>query len=127
MKILCPIGIGELADKISILEIKRQKIKDKTKLQHINHELTSLRELMKVNGLDEMEKFINDLTSVNGKLWDVEDAIRLKDRTQDFGIEFVNLARQVYVLNDQRFTLKDAVNSYFGSSIIEVKSYEKYK
>ena len=126
MKIVCPIGIGELADRISILEIKKQKIKDKVKLQHINHELNSLRELVRAQGLHEMEKFIKELIMVNEKLWDVEDAIRQKDKLQDFGAEFVSLARQVYVYNDQRFALKDTINSHFGSEIIEVKSYEKY-
>ena len=126
MKIVCPIGIGELADRISILEIKKQKIKDKVKLQHINHELNSLRELVRAQGLHEMEKFIKELIMVNEKLWDVEDAIRQKDKLQDFGAEFVSLARQVYVYNDQRFALKDTINAHFGSEIIEVKSYEKY-
>ncbi|MEK6625613.1 MAG: DUF6165 family protein [Bdellovibrionota bacterium] len=126
MKIVCPIGIGELADRISILEIKKQKIKDKVKLQHINYELNSLRELVSAQGLGEMEKYIKELIMVNAKLWDVEDAIRQKDKLQDFGAEFVSLARQVYVYNDQRFALKDTINSHFGSEIIEVKSYEKY-
>lgn len=126
MKIVCPIGIGELADRISILEIKKQKIKDKVKLQHINYELNSLRELVSAQGLGDMEKYIKELIMVNAKLWDVEDAIRQKDKLQDFGAEFVSLARQVYVYNDQRFALKDTINSHFGSEIIEVKSYEKY-
>ncbi|HAZ12102.1 MAG: hypothetical protein A2X86_06375 [Bdellovibrionales bacterium GWA2_49_15] len=126
MKILCPIGIGELADKISILEIKKQKIKDQVKLKHINHELDSLRELVRKNNLTGLDTFIADLIDVNNKLWDVEDAIRLKDKAKDFGVEFVNLARQVYVYNDQRFALKDTINSHFGSEIVETKSYQKY-
>ena len=126
MKILCPIGIGELADKISILEIKKKKILGKDKLKHINHELESLRALIKSQGLDGIEKFITELVVVNGQLWEVEDAIRLQEKKQDFGAEFVALARQVYVLNDQRFAIKTAVNAHFGSDIVEVKSYEKY-
>ncbi len=126
MQILCPIGPGELADKISILEIKKAKIKDQAKLQHINTELASLRAVIKAKGLEGMEKFIAELVVVNGQLWDVEDAIRLKEKKQDFGAEFIALARQVYVVNDRRFSLKESVNSHFGSEIIEVKSYQKY-
>ena len=124
MELLCPVSVGELLDKISILRIKRSRIGDLSKIGQVQKELDVLmRVAAKLGGF---EPFVGDLQKVNEQLWEVEDAIRIKERKQEFDDEFVALARSVYRLNDQRFGLKNRANEHFGSDIAEQKSYEKF-
>ena len=124
--ILAEISAGELIDKITILEIKKVKITDKEKLVDIEKELSSLNQTMKKFIPDEtlIEKYINNLKEINLKLWDIEDGKRLAEKNNDFGEEFVELARNVYKFNDERAKIKLAINIALGSNIKEVKSYE---
>ena len=124
--ILAEISAGELIDKITILEIKKVKITNKEKLVDIEKELSSLNQTMKKFIPDEtlIEKYINNLKEINLKLWDIEDGKRLAEKNNDFGEEFVELARNVYKFNDERAKIKLAINSALGSNIKEVKSYE---
>ena len=124
MDILCPVSLGEVLDKISILRIKRGKIKDPAKVAHVEVELERLTRA--AGDRRPYEEFLRELQKVNEELWDVEDAIRIKEREQQFDAEFVALARSVYRINDRRFEIKNAVNRRFASSIVEEKSYEKY-
>jgi hypothetical protein len=124
MDILCPVSLGEALDKISILRIKLARIADPAKLAHVRQELDRLTAA--VGDLHPYEAFLRELEEVNGKLWDIEDKIRLKEKAKQFDEEFVALARSVYVTNDRRFEIKNAVNRQFRSSIAEQKSYEKY-
>ena len=128
MKINAEISYGELFDKISILKIKKSKIKDKVKLININKELKVLlgiKSKIKKNkqALNKMEK---KLTYVNIRLWNVEDRLRKLEKNKSFNKAFINLARNVYKLNDSRAKIKHSINLISKSSIIEEKSYEKY-
>ena len=125
-KILAEISVGELIDKITILEIKKNKISDKEKLANVEKELSSLNQTMKKFIPDEKKitDFKKKLTDVNMKLWDVENAKRSAEKKQDFGNEFINLARSVYKLNDERANIKLSINNALGSNIKEVKSHE---
>ena len=125
-KILAEISAGELFDKISILEIKKVKISSKEKLDDVEKELTSLKESVKkfIPNQDNISKHINDLKVINLKLWDIEDGKRIAEKNKDFGEEFVELARNVYKLNDERAKIKLAINTALNSNIKEVKSYE---
>jgi len=128
MKINAEISYGELFDKISILKIKKSKIKDKVKLINVNKELKVLLEIkskIKKNkqALNKMEK---KLTYVNIRLWNVEDRLRKLEKNKSFNKTFINLARNVYKLNDSRAKIKHSINLISKSSIIEEKSYEKY-
>ena len=125
-KILAEISAGELIDKITILEIKKDKISNKEKQESVNKELKSLNITMKKYIPDQKEilKFKNDLKKINLKLWDVEDQKRISEKNKQFDEKFINLARNVYKLNDQRAKLKLDINETLGSNIKEVKSYE---
>mgnify|MGYP001378140621 FL=1 len=125
-KILAEISAGELIDKITILEIKKDKISNKEKQESVNKELESLNITMKKYIPDQKEilKFKNDLKKINLKLWDVEDQKRISEKNKQFDEKFINLARNVYKLNDQRAKLKLDINETLGSNIKEVKSYE---
>ena len=125
-KILAEISAGELIDKITILEIKKEKIKDKDKLVEIEKELLSLNDTMKkfIPNNSEISKFKDSLKDINLKLWDIEDGKRSAEKNNNFGEEFVELARKVYKFNDERAKIKLAINSTLGSNIKEVKSYE---
>ena len=125
-KILAEISAGELIDKITILEIKKEKISDKDKLSEVQKELNSLSDTMEKCIPDQRKviKFKDELKIVNEKLWDVENGKRLAEKKQDFGEKFVQLARIVYKLNDERASIKLAINNYLGSNIKEVKSHE---
>jgi hypothetical protein len=122
---LVPCGIGELIDKITILEIKADHLTNTEQLDNVRHELSLLR-LLKVKNrlvgaaLDRLEA---ELRNTNLKLWDIEDALREHEAEQDFGADFVELARQVYRTNDRRAAIKKAINLLFNSAIIEEKSY----
>lgn len=131
MIINTPISLGELLDKISILKIKKKNINDKNKLIFINEELKLLDEvLLNLNMISAMQKkieiFLNQLVKINSKLWKIEDDIRDCERNKRFNQEFIDLARAVYLINDQRSQIKLEINNFFGSKIVEIKSYEKY-
>lgn len=120
--ILIPVSIGELVDKLTILEIKQEKINDITKLEKVNKEYCELKKLYNNLYNDEY----NELKQINLKLWDIEDNIRIKEKNKEFDKEFIELARSVYTTNDKRFNIKNIINIKSQSEIYEVKSYEKY-
>ena len=125
-KILAEISAGELIDKITILEIKKEKISNKEKLVEINKELISLNETLKksINNESKISSFKNDLKNINLKLWDIEDGKRSAEKNNKFDEKFIELARSVYKFNDERAKIKLAINNALGSNIKEVKSYE---
>ena len=125
-KILAEISAGELLDKITILEIKKTKISNKEKLIDIERELSSLNETLKKSNPHQsnISKYIDDLKNINLRLWDIEDGKRAAEKNKDFGKNFIELARNVYKLNDERAKIKLAINTSLGSNIKEVKSYE---
>ncbi len=125
-KILAEISAGELFDKITILEIKKVKISNKEKLNDIEKELLSLKATVQkfIPNQSGISKYINDLKDINLKLWDIEDGKRAAEKDKEFGEKFINLARNVYKLNDERAKIKLAINTTLGSNIKEVKSYE---
>ena len=125
-KILAEISAGELIDKITILEIKKERIKEKEKLVEVEKELKSLN-LTKENFItnnDSISSYKKKLKDINSKLWDVENGKRAAEKKQEFGQEFISLARNVYKLNDERAKIKLAINNALGSNIKEVKSHE---
>ena len=123
--ILAEISAGELIDKITILEIKKAKITNKEKLADIEKELSSLNQTMKkfIPNESSIKKYISDLKEINLKLWDIEDRKRLAEKNNDFGEQFIELARNVYKFNDKRAKIKFSINRELGSSIKEIKSY----
>ncbi len=125
-KILAEISAGELIDKITILEIKKEKISNKEKLVEVNKELISLNETLKksINDESKILRFKNDLKNINLKLWDIEDGKRSAEKNSQFDEKFIELARSVYKFNDERAKIKLAINNALGSNIKEVKSYE---
>ena len=125
-KILAEISAGELFDKITILEIKKEKISNKEKLIDIEKELNSLNNTVKkfIPDQSNISKHINDLKEINLKLWDIEDGKRAAEKEKKFDDKFIELARNVYKLNDERAKIKLAINTTLGSNIKEVKSYE---
>ena len=127
-KIYSEISAGELFDKISILEIKKNKIKDKSKRNIVLKELGSLQEAVNENieKSKSLLKLYKKLKSVNLKLWKIEDDIRDCERKRNFGDKFIKLARAVYFTNDERSRVKNKINSLTKSNISEVKSYKKY-
>ena len=127
-KILVEVSIGELLDKISILDIKKDKIKDETKLEHILNEYKILKEEYdnKVKNDDKLSKLYTSLKEINSKLWVIEDEKRLCEKNADFGDEFIKLSRDVHFLNDERAKIKFEINIHTGSKIKEIKEYTKY-
>ena len=125
-KILAEISAGELIDKITILEIKKEKINNKEKLVEVNKELNSLNETLKksINDESKILSFKKDLKNINLKLWDIEDGKRSAEKNNQFDEKFIQLARNVYKFNDERAKIKLAINNVLGSNIKEVKSYE---
>ena len=125
-KILAEISAGELLDKITILEIKKEKISNKEKLIEVDKELVSLNETLKksINDENKILSFKNDLKNINLKLWDIEDGKRSAEKNNQFDEKFIQLARNVYKFNDERAKIKLAINNALGSNIKEVKSYE---
>jgi hypothetical protein len=123
--LLAPTSIGDLIDRITILEIKASRIRDAAKAANVGRELTALVGIRDAAGLNvaAMAPYAADLTAINTALWDIEDDIRLLDRKGDFGERFVALARGVYTWNDKRAAVKKAINDAFGSAIAEEKSY----
>lgn len=122
MQISIPAGLGELYDKISILEIKSERITDEAKLAHVRTELSLLKKTAKQFPID--AALYDSLKKVNLQLWEIEDAIRVEESHQNFGEEFIRLARSVYRENDRRAELKRQINLASGSDIVEVKSYK---
>ena len=120
-----PISVGELIDKITILEIKKDKLKN-LKLKNILKELSFLRAVLEKNSIFIPDAIYFQLKSINLKLWDIEDKIRIKEKNKEFDNEFIKLARSVYLNNDRRSETKKEINIMFNSEIIEEKSYEKY-
>ena len=120
-----PISVGELIDKITILEIKKDKLKN-LKLKNILKELSFLRAVLEKNSILIPDEIYFQLKSINLKLWDIEDKIRIKEKNKEFDNEFIELARSVYLNNDRRSETKKELNIIFNSEIIEEKSYEKY-
>ncbi len=127
-KILVEVSVGELLDKISILEIKKDRIKDSNKLKFINEEYEVLKnELEKNIKLDEkLAKFFTALKNVNSKLWIIEDEKRKCEKESDFGENFIRLSRDVHFLNDTRAKIKLDINNHTGSKIKEIKEYTSY-
>ena len=120
-----PISIGELIDKITILEIKKDKLKN-FKLKNILKELSFLRAVLEKDSIFIPDEIFLQLKSINLTLWDIEDKIRIKEKNKEFDNEFIKLARSVYLNNDRRSETKKELNLIFKSEIIEEKSYEKY-
>ena len=128
MKISVPISVGELFDKISILEIKTKKIKDKSNLRIIKFELSELKKIINNKKLNKSYNKIQyqKLLKINNRLWSIEDNKRKYEVTKKFDKKFIELARKVYLLNDKRAEIKNKINVNSGSKIREVKSYKKY-
>ena len=116
---------GEILDKLSILEIKLDNVKDESKLENIGREHTALSLVASHIPASPLELY-NDLKSVNQELWDIEDRIRVKERNKEFAQEFIALARSVYQTNDKRAEIKKEINLHTGSNLVEEKSYENY-
>jgi len=127
-KLLVPVSWGELIDKITILEIKSERIADVGKLANVRRELDLLRARLGERGaVAEVDRLTRALRDVNAALWDIEDDIRVLENAGDFGNRFVELARSVYITNDRRAELKRELNLALGSELIEEKSYQAYK
>ena len=124
-KILAEISAGELIDKITILEIKEEKIENSEKLEHVKKELFSLNEISKkmIAETAGIKSLVEKLKIVNRKLWDIENGKRLAEKNNDFGKNFIELARSVYKTNDERAKIKLEINNILGSNIKEVKSH----
>ena len=127
-KILVEVSVGELFDKISILEIKKDKIKDKEKLKYIVDEYNLLKEQMvdKVKLNEKLSGLFNALKDINSKLWIIEDDKRLCEKNSDFGEKFIKLSRDIHFLNDKRASIKLEINNQTGSKIKEIKEYTSY-
>ena len=127
-KILVEVSVGELLDKISILEIKKEKIKDSDKLIFINDEYLVLAKQLDENITlnDELKKLYEELKAINAKLWDIEDKKRMCEKNSDFGENFIKLSRDVHFLNDDRAKIKLEINNHTGSTIKEIKEYTPY-
>ena len=125
-KILAEISAGELFDKITILEIKKEKISNNEKLADVEKELSSLKNTVEkfIPNQSNISKHVNNLKEINLKLWDIEDSKRAAEKEKKFDDKFIELARNVYKLNDERAKIKLAINTVLGSNIKEVKSYE---
>ena len=124
--ILAPISIGELIDKITILEIK-QVYMTGIKLKNINKEMKLLKNILQDKNLEINIDLIKNLKKVNKKLWEIEDNIRIKESNQEFDEEFIKLARSVYIENDKRASIKKEINQKYNSDLVEEKSYKNYK
>ena len=127
-KILSEVSAGELLDKISILEIKLEKITDKSSLEQLKKEYKILKEnqnsTIKLEG--KIEDLFKSLKNINFKLWNIEDKLRICEKNKDFGKEFIELAREVYFNNDKRSKIKSDINKTLDSNIVEIKQYANY-
>ena len=127
-KIIVEVSVGELLDKISILEIKQEKIKDSEKLKFINNEYSILKDQLEKNikSDDNLNKLYQSLKEINAKLWVIEDDKRQCEKEKDFGEKFIKLSRDVHFLNDDRAKIKLEINDHTGSVIKEIKEYTSY-
>jgi hypothetical protein len=127
-KILVEVSVGELLDKISILEIKKKKIKDTEKLKFINDEYNILKDQLdkNVKSNEKLEKLFQSLKEINDKLWLIEDDKRMCEKNSEFGDKFIKLSRDVHILNDDRGKIKLEINNHTGSKIKEIKEYTEY-
>ncbi len=127
-KIIVEVSIGELLDKISILEIKQEKIKDSEKLKFINNEHSILKNQLEnnVKSDDKLNNLYQSLKEINAKLWVIEDDKRQCEKDKDFGEKFIKLSRDVHFFNDDRAKIKLEINNYTGSTIKEIKEYTSY-
>ena len=128
MQLQVPVSVGEVLDKITILQIKLAHISDATKRANIQNELDALLPLVAGDAFttDQMQALMAELKSVNEALWDIEDDIREKEAAKSFDAEFIRLARTVYITNDKRAEIKKQINLATGSTLVEEKSYESY-
>ena len=129
MEIQIYISVGELIDKITILQIKKEKIANLKKVKKVSYELELLENSLnsfETSKTAELKNLMNELKKINQKLWKIEDDIRLLEKNKKFDDNFINLARSVYITNDERFEVKNKINKLFSSEIEEVKSYEEY-
>ena len=124
-KIIVEVSVGELLDKISILEIKKEKIKNPEKLKFISNEHSTLKDQLEKNvkSDNKLNKLFQDLKEINAKLWVIEDDKRDCEKNKDFGDKFIKLSRDVHFLNDDRAKIKLKINNYTGSKIKEIKEY----
>ena len=127
-KIIVEVSVGELLDKISILEIKQEKIKDPEKLKYINNEHSILKDQLETNvkSDDKLNNLYQSLKEINAKLWVIEDDKRQCEKDKDFGEKFIKLSRDVHFLNDDRAKIKLEINNHTGSVIKEIKEYTNY-
>ena len=127
-KILVEISVGELLDKISILKIKKEKIKDPEKLKFIDDEYKVLQNQLdnNINSDKKLDELFESLKKINSKLWIIEDEKRMCEKKSDFGEEFIKLSRDIHFLNDERAKIKLEINTYTGSKIKEIKEYTNY-
>ena len=128
-KILSEISPGELLDKISILEIKIEKVKDKNSLEEIKKEYKILKEIQtsSIDIIGKIKDLFQSVKNVNIKLWNIEDKLRICEKNKNFDKNFIELARGVYLANDERAELKSKINKILKSNIIEIKQYDNYK
>ena len=129
MEIQINISVGELIDKITILQIKKEKITDIEKVRKVSYELKLLENSLnsfQTSKTEELRDLMDQLKIINQKLWTIEDNIRLLEKNKKFKSEFIELARSVYITNDERFKVKNKINKLFFSDVEEVKSYEEY-
>ncbi len=127
--VLVPVSPGELLDKITILRIKVARIQDAAKLANVKLELSLLEQTWKDSGAAAHDVALDEraLENINGQLWDIEDRIRDKEARQTFDREFIELARAVYICNDERAAIKKRINLQLGSRLVEEKSYKQYR
>jgi hypothetical protein len=126
--IYTPVSVGELIDKLSILQVKKTKITNEEKLDYVNKEFELLYNLSSVYlDIKELETLYHILVKTNSKLWDIEDKLRVLESEKRFDEEFVELARNVYFTNDERFSLKNQINKITDSEIREIKEYIEYQ
>jgi len=128
-EIVVPVSFGELLDKISILQIKSERMSDEAKLGNVRKELSALEQIWMAHAATggDIVKLRADLKAVNERLWAIEDDIRIKERAQAFDDEFIRLARSVYFENDERARIKRDINAALGSAYVEEKSYQDYR
>lgn len=128
-EILCPVSFGELLDKIAILQIKSERMSDPAKIANVRKELEALSTtwLGHPAAQQQIPELRADLKAVNERLWEIEDDIRACEQKQDFGAEFIRLARAVYFENDERARIKKSINLALGSAYVEEKSYQDYR
>ena len=126
MEIKIPVSVGELVDKITILEIKTKSVKETGKSKNIENELSKLNLIYADLRNEKLDSHYEELKTINEKLWNIEDEIRILEKNKNFGTEFIELARSVYITNDKRFDVKSKINSLYDSNIVEEKLYEEY-